>query len=111
MKEEKKTHTLKTWPEFFEHLLFERKTFEVRKNDRGFEPGDDLVLREFSPCRKCNGSGGIPTYGGGPQPCHKCNGTGGKYTGRALERRVTYVMHGPRMGIENGYCVMGIHAL
>lgn len=42
-------HVLKTWPEFFRAIVDGKKTFEVRKNDRGFQTGDVLHLREFDP--------------------------------------------------------------
>jgi hypothetical protein len=40
-------HRLKIRPEFFEAVMCLRKTFEIRKNDRGFSEGDDLLLQEF----------------------------------------------------------------
>jgi len=40
-------HELKTWTEFFWDIKAGRKTFEVRVNDRDFEVGDYLVLREW----------------------------------------------------------------
>lgn len=61
-----KTHHLKIWPEFFEAVLDGRKTFEVRNDDRGFEVGDVLELREWSPDRR-------------------------DYTGRSCAREVTYL--------------------
>lgn len=42
-------HYLKTWPEFFDALMSGKKTFELRKDDRGFAVGDILHLREFDP--------------------------------------------------------------
>lgn len=47
-----KTHDLKTWPQFYRAVIDGRKTFEVRKNDRGFAEGDTLVLREWKPDTK-----------------------------------------------------------
>lgn len=41
-------HELKTWPEFFEEIVTGRKTFEIRLNDRGFQVGDGLWLREYT---------------------------------------------------------------
>ena len=41
------THYLKTWPAPFEQVWNGRKTFEIRKDDRGFEVGDTLRLREY----------------------------------------------------------------
>jgi len=45
------THTLKTWPNFFDAIAEGRKTFEIRKNDRGFQTGDILELVKWDPNR------------------------------------------------------------
>lgn len=42
-------HELKTWPQYFCRVEDGSKTFEVRKNDRGYQPGDIVVLREWDP--------------------------------------------------------------
>jgi len=42
-------HDLKCWPEFFRAMEAGRKPFEFRRDDRGFEEGDVLVLREYDP--------------------------------------------------------------
>ena len=39
-------HELKTWPQFFDSIVDGTKTFELRKDDRGFEVGDAVLLRE-----------------------------------------------------------------
>lgn len=80
--EDCKIHELKTWPEFFEKLLTGEKTFEIRKNDRGFIVGHVLHLREWNPTNL--------------------------YTGRALWFRVTYLMGGTGFGIIGDCCVMAI---
>ncbi len=56
----------KVWPEFFREILDGAKTFELRLADFNCSEGDILVLREWSP-------------------------EAGDYTGRALEKEVTYV--------------------
>ena len=76
-------HELKTWPVFFDAIRRNIKPFEVRQNDRNFNAGDTLVLREWSPLSK-------------------------DYTGRYEKRIVTYVLEGGQLGIAHGYCVMGI---
>jgi hypothetical protein len=78
-------HELKCWPEFFTPLLTGAKTFELRKNDRGFQVGDVLWLREWD--------AGDPGQGFG-------------YTGREMRRRVTYILIG--MGIEREYACLGL---
>lgn len=77
------THRLKTWPTFFGAVMSRTKPFEVRKNDRDFQPGDILCLEEWDPESEA-------------------------YTGSRLLKHVTYVLHGGQFGIEPGYVVMGI---
>jgi hypothetical protein len=67
------THELKIWPEFFDPVARGEKTFDVRYNDRGFEKGDVLWLREWNPAE-------------------------GVYTGRSVERLVAYVHPGSGPG-------------
>jgi hypothetical protein len=81
------THELKCWPPYFGVIIDGTKTFEVRKNDRGFQKGDVLLLREWDP--------------------HSNFGSGG-YTGRDFTMLVTYVLQGGMFGIETGYCVLGL---
>ena len=78
-------HELKCWPEFFSAIVSGEKTFELRKDDRGFKVGDVLRLREWSPAR--------PEAHGG-------------YTGRSLRVTVSYVLSG--WALADGYVVMGI---
>jgi hypothetical protein len=42
-----KTHELKTVNPYFEDILFDRKRFEVRLNDRNYEVGDICILKEY----------------------------------------------------------------
>lgn len=42
-------HDLKCWPEYFEAVQNETKRFEYRRNDRNFQCGDLLQLREWNP--------------------------------------------------------------
>lgn len=78
-----KTHELKTWPEPFEALWWRRKTHEVRQDDRGFEVGDVLRLREWEPNDE-------------------------SYSGRMVRVEVTYISRGPDWGIPAGMVVMSI---
>ena len=66
-------HVLKTWPEYFEAVASGAKTFELRFDDRGYQVGDHLVLREWS-----------VTDG---------------YTGRVVIKRVSYVLRGGAFGL------------
>jgi hypothetical protein len=78
-----KIHQLKTWPDYFEAVFLEKKPFEVRLDDRNFQVGDVLILREYDPAT-------------------------GEYSGRQLARNVTYKLPGGGFGVEAGYCVLGI---
>lgn len=42
-------HELKIWPQYYCRVADGSKTFEVRRNDRGFQPGDIVVLKEYDP--------------------------------------------------------------
>lgn len=66
-------HELKCWPVYFARLVDGTKTFEVRKDDRGYQAGDELLIREWDP------------------PSATSNG---RYTGRELSFRVGFVFHG-----------------
>lgn len=77
-------HELKIWPPFFNHILTGAKTFEVRKNDRNFKIGDDVILKEFDPDEN-------------------------KYTGEVCLRRINYILEGGQFGIEKDYCVIGLY--
>lgn len=57
----------KAWPKLFEKVLSGEKTFDLRLADWECQPGDILVLREWDPATK-------------------------EYTGRAIEKEVTYVL-------------------
>ena len=42
-------HTLKIWPQYYSRVKDGSKTFEIRENDRGFQKGDLVELREWDP--------------------------------------------------------------
>ena len=79
----RQAHELKIFPQFFNAVQSNRKTFEVRKNDRHFRVNDILILKEWDPSTQ-------------------------KYTGRELERHVTYILDNPSFGLQEGYVVMGL---
>ena len=87
-------HELKTHPPFFSMLYCGSKNFEVRKDDRGFKLGDELLLKEFIP-KGFNENGLNDDI----------------YTGRILHRRIDYILKGGQFGIEPGYVVLSISML
>lgn len=42
-------HELKCRTEYFQRVVSGQKTFEIRKNDRDYQVGDVLVLKEIGP--------------------------------------------------------------
>ncbi len=42
-------HELKCGPRYFPRLVDGSKTFEIRRDDRGYQAGDLLVIRSFDP--------------------------------------------------------------
>ena len=82
MKEETLIHRLKTIPPFFEHVYSGQKTFELRKNDRAFNVGDWLELREYDPETE-------------------------KYTCRSIYKKIGYILKGGQFGIQEGYVILG----
>jgi len=82
-----RTHYLKIWPEFWPAIKSGKKPFEVRRDDWGFAVGDVLVLKEYDPAAL---------------------GGAGKYTGKEVNRRITYKLPGGKFGIDPNYCVLGL---
>jgi len=78
-----KYHELKTWPIYFSAIVRGDKTFEVRLNDRGFQPGDYLILKEYDPQKK-------------------------EYTGRVTVKYVQYILNDSLDGIDDGYVIMSL---
>ena len=72
-------HNLKLLPEYFIAILEGRKSFEIRKDDRGFELGDILILQEFD---------------------------GTRYTGREIVATVLLKLKNEYC--RDGYCTMSI---
>lgn len=42
-------HELKIWPQYYARVADGSKTFELRNNDRAFQRGDIVKLREWNP--------------------------------------------------------------
>ena len=78
-------HELKIWPQYYTRVADGSKTLEVRKNDRGFQPGDEVVLREWNPLEE------LVEFVGGPDAGWNCQVVG--YTGSpTLRFRIGYVL-------------------
>jgi hypothetical protein len=75
-------HELKTWPEYFGAVLDGSKTFEARFDDREFEVGDVLYLREWNPETEA-------------------------YTGRETRRTVSYKLSGGEFVCQS-YCILAL---
>jgi hypothetical protein len=84
-----KTHELKTDPEVFQETFMGNKLWEIRFDDRGYEIGDELWLRET----KYSGDAmafGMPLI----------------YTGRYYHFIVKYILRSPAYGIQEGWVIM-----
>lgn len=42
-------HELKIWPQYYSRVANGSKTFEIRNNDRDYQSGDKVILREWDP--------------------------------------------------------------
>ena len=42
-------HELKIWPQYYCRVADGSKTFEIRVNDRAFQSGDTVILKEWDP--------------------------------------------------------------
>jgi hypothetical protein len=83
-------HELKSWPDFFEPVQSGAKQFELRRNDRKFQLGDILRLREWDEREE-------------------------RYTGREVDRRICFILEGaghgciePLKGLAIGYAILGL---
>ncbi|MGH1867198.1 ASCH/PUA domain-containing protein [Enterococcus durans] len=85
------THELKILPEYFEAVTSGRKQFEIRKNDRDFKVGDQLILREW---------GEQYNFFEWPTLVTWCD-----YTGNSYKTEITYITDYAQ---QPGYVVLGI---
>lgn len=79
--QENTTHELKILPKYFKPILDGTKNFELRKNDRDYKVGDDLLLQEYA---------------------H------GMYTGRKVHKRITYIFEGGEYGLDKDYVILSL---
>lgn len=77
---DERRHKLKLAKMFFEDVRLGRKSFELRKNDRDYQIGDILELREMD---------------------------NGEPTGRVIEKEITYILEG-FAGLKEDYCILAL---
>lgn len=75
----RKIHQIRLASMYFDDVVSGKKSFELKKNDRGYKEGDFLEMMEFKD---------------------------GKNTGRTVRVLVTYLLD-DYTGLEDGYCIMG----
>lgn len=75
-----KVHELKLQQPFFNDVYYNKKDFEVRKNDRDFKVGDRLKFLEF------------PFEG----------------KQKYVLKDIKYIFEGGQFGVEEGYVVLGL---
>lgn len=79
----KVVHELKCHPKYFERVLNGSKPFEIRKNDRDFQVGDVILLKEYDP------EHGWPDHG----------------SYNTIEKRITYITDYMQ---KHNYVVLGL---
>lgn len=80
-----KVHDLKVWPAAYRAVADGYKNFELRKNDRYFQIGDWLNLKEWDPVVE-------------------------EYSGYETQRMVRYIFdpsEWPFFGLAKGYVILG----
>ena len=93
-------HDLKLETAYFDALLSGDKNFEVRRDDRGFQRGDILVLCRWG--RTASGAIGYLDHRGWAAT---------RLDAQSIRRRITYILTGGQFGIEPGYVVLGLEAI
>lgn len=78
--EGQRAHQLRLAGSYYDLVASKTKSFELRKNDRGYRVGDHLELMEFRD---------------------------GRNTGRMIKAEITYILE-DYTGLEDGYCIMAI---
>lgn len=74
-------HELKIHPQYFKAVESGRKYWEIRKNDRDFKVGDEVLLREWDNTR---------------------------YSGEEILAEITYMLDDKFAGLAEGYVVFSI---
>lgn len=84
-------HELKTDPEVFKAVFDGLKTYEIRKDDCGYQVGDELWLQETAHSGQ-EMAAGAPLF----------------YTGKIMAVEVTHILRGPIYGLMDGWAIMSI---
>jgi ASC-1-like (ASCH) protein len=84
-------HILKCWPVYFDAIQRGDKNFEVRRDDRGFQRGDILVLQRTS-----------------ERESHRVQTDYYGHVEHEIRREISYILTGGQLGIEPGYVVMAL---
>ena len=76
-------HELKILPTYFTDVTIGQKPFELRKDDRDYNVGDTIKLKEWD---------------------------GVKYTGRFFFRTISYLLRNcPEYGLKEGFVIIGTY--
>ena len=75
-------HSIKCWPPYFGAIRRKEKNFDVRRDDRGYQKGDTVVLREWDQSSV-------------------------RFTGNDEHRKIKFILTGGQFGIEPGFVVLG----
>ncbi|MGR3813438.1 MAG: ASCH/PUA domain-containing protein [Cognatishimia activa] len=88
-------HSLKTWPDYWWAVDSGEKNFEVRRDDRGFQKGDILLLHCWDPNKEKYMS-------------NSSDFAQDVSDAMTAEREVTWILTGGQFGLEPGYVVLGL---
>lgn len=78
-------HELKIERKYFLSVFFNKKRFELRKNDRDYKVGDTLALKEFN---------------------------NGVFSGLVIYCKITYILKNvPNYGLNKDYVILSIEKL
>lgn len=77
------THSIKIASRYYEAVLRKDKKFEIRKDDRGYQVGDTVILEEWDEEKE-------------------------QYSGRWQQVKISFVLRNcPEYGLMDGYCIFG----
>lgn len=80
------THEIKCIFPYFSDVWLVRKNFEIRNNDRNYQAGDFVLIKEFDKNTAC-------------------------YTGRSVLVIITYILKDFPQGLKDNYIVFSFHPL